>query len=153
MKIYMIGANEINKRDVSLIRAAVEEVFSSFVTTRQLIPINFGISGYDHDPNALFDILEVRRWASTLYQEFPFIFSIVTPDTLRWLFPSVGDIQVMKRTETQTQVEFRPGAKEQLVNEMMNAQNVLFQRLASTQDEFDLLSTQGHERMMAAIVG
>ena len=78
MQIYFVGANDINKRDISLIHGVVKDVLSFFATTGQLVPIDLGISGYDHDPRALFDIPEVRQWASTLYQELPFILSIVT---------------------------------------------------------------------------
>jgi len=153
MKIYMVGADEITQCDISLVSQAILESLKGFAESRSLTPVNFGISAYDADPRALFDIPEVRKWAAKLYASFPFIFSLVTLDSLHWLFLAVADITVIERTATQTKCEFKPGAKEKLITDMLDAQNVLFQKLASTQQEFDQLSEQAHRRMLSALRG
>jgi hypothetical protein len=152
MKILLVSRKEIANCDIELIYNAFLEEVRVFIRTRDFTPLSFRVSGYDADTRALFDIPEVRNWATELYRRMPVIFSVVAPGTLHWLFAAVAEIEITERTSTQTNYTFLPDAKKKLLEAMFAAQNELFQKLAATQQEFDRISDAAHQRILNALV-
>ena len=177
MIIHLISRQEVIEGKTHRIRNAVVDCIDGFKSSRNLVPIYFGIDGYDDDPRGLFEIPEVRAWCMRLYREVPFIFSLLDSDTIAWFFSCVADIEIVGRTteapqgwlkellsrsspserggltdyfSAVTQIRYGPGVSK-LIDEIWEGGGKLLQSLASTQDEFDRLAEEIGSRIRKGI--
>jgi len=168
MIIHLISRQEVIEGNTGRIKIAVDDSLREFRSSRNLIPIHFGIDGYDDDPRGLFDIPEIRSWCKQLYHEVPFLFSLLDSETMAWFFPCVADIEIIDRTTKEpdewvkkllsrlspgerkgltdyfsaaTQIRYGPGTSN-LVDEIWENGGKLIQSLASSQAEFDRLAEE-----------
>ena len=177
MIIHQIGREEVIEGNIARIKSAVENSLREFKSSRNLIPIYFGIDGYDDDPRGLFDIPEVRSWCKQLYHEVPFLFSLLDSETIAWFFPSVADIEITGRAtkapqewlkkplsrlspdeqkgltdyfSSATQIRYGSGTSK-LVDEIWENGGKLLQSLASSQAESDRLAEEIGTRIRKGI--
>ncbi len=133
----MLGIDEIRTRNCSTIEREVDRVISEYRDgERPLRLIRFGISGYDNDPRALFDIPEVRSWCGALYQKLPFVFSILDTATIDWVFPAVAEIEVISRKVGNVQFTYRPSSHA-LLAEIERVGRIFFNQLTKSEMEIE----------------
>lgn len=140
---YLIGQQEVMAGDVTFIGRAIVDALDKFKTTRELVPVCFGIGEYDSDPRELFEIPEVRDWCKKLYNLCPFVFCVLDAATIGWFFPAVAGAQVVGRDTTSkiVQVKYGPDASK-LIDEIWANGKKLTQLLAESQAEFDRLAEE-----------
>lgn len=105
--IGMITSQEIENSDFSRVTHAVDRCINAYKEKRELELITFGISGYENDNRALFDIPEVRKWSKAMYQAEPCVLDLLHPSSLTWLLPCIADIEIVNRTGNSTGWRFR----------------------------------------------
>ena len=98
MKICTVSKDEVNAKDLTLIRRAIEEeldtlkqVFSEEIPEDQLsayagkvssaTSIKLTIHGYDADPKPLWAFPETREWAWQLLKKMPFSIAFLEPQS------------------------------------------------------------------------
>ena len=177
MIIHRISHQEVIEGNTSRIKSAVEDSLREFRSSRNLIPIYFGIDGYDDDPRGLFDISEVRSWCKQLYHEVPFLLSLLNSETIAWFFPCVADIEIIGSTTKEpeewvkklssrlnlgeqkgltdyfsaaTQIRYSPEVSK-LVDQIWENSGKLLQLLALSQAEFDRLAKEIGTRIRKGI--
>ena len=150
--IGMITSQEIENSDFSRVTDVIQQVIDTYKETRQLGLIAFGISGYENDNRALFDIPEVRKWSKAMYQAAPYALDLLHPSTLKWLLPCVADIEVVNRTGNTTGWRFREDTREAFITQSVNIRMKLCNHLAASQHEFDELADAAFERFKSAIL-
>jgi len=148
----MISPQEIENNDFSKVILACKACIDVYKEKRELGLIAFGISGYENDNRALFDIPEVRKWSKAMYQAMPCVLDLVAPSTLSWLLPCVADIEISNRTDNSTGWKFREDTREAFGEHSVNVRMKLCNDLAESQQEFDELSKTTFERFKNAII-
>ena len=149
--IHMIGADEILAKKIDRILAEFLETPEIWKATKKLQLIHFGISAYDNDPRALLDIPEVRDWAKHLHSECPYILSVIDADTLRWFLPCVAEIEIVARSSGATNWRLKSEATGPFMDSLQKATHRFYSLLASTQEEYDELTTEFFTRLNFAV--
>jgi hypothetical protein len=150
--IGMITSQEIENSDFSRVTHAVDRCINAYKEKRELELITFGISGYENDNRALFDIPEVRKWSKAMYQAEPCVLDLLHPSSLTWLLPCIADIEIVNRTGNSTGWRFREDTREAFITQSVNMRMELCKYLAANQHEFDDLADAAFERFKSAIV-
>jgi hypothetical protein len=144
---YLVGISEINSKDTSLIKGAVMECLSDCtVKGGEFVPLHFGISAFDDDSRALFDIPEVRAWAEQLYIVCPFILAIVDSPTMKWLVPCIADIEIIERKKKATSWKMNPKTEEQFIAHVLHARDTVFKSIAKSEEEHVRLCAEHTQR-------
>jgi hypothetical protein len=147
----MITLQEIENSDFLRVAQAVKTCIDLYKEKRELELIAFGISGYENDSRALFDIPVVRKWSKAMYEAVPYVLDLLDPSTLSWLLPSIADIEILNPTGTTTGWRFREDTREAFIKQSVNIRMKLCNYLAANQQEFDELSDAAFARFKTAI--
>lgn len=149
--IGMITSQEIENSDFLRVTQAVTRSIDLYKEKSELELIAFGISGYENDSRALFDIPDVRKWSKAMYQAVPYVLDLLDPSTLSWLLPSIADIEILNRTGSTTGWRFREDTREAFIKHSVNIRMKLCNHLAANQQEFDELADAAFARFKSAI--
>jgi hypothetical protein len=150
--IGMITSQEIENSDFLRVIQASERCVDLYKEKRELELIAFGISGYENDSRALFDIPDVRKWAKAMYEAVPFVLDLVDPSTLSWLLPSIAAIEILNRTDNTTDWRFREDTRKAFIEHSVNVRIKLCNYLAANKHEFDELADAAFERFKSSIL-
>jgi hypothetical protein len=148
-ELYLVSKAEIDASDPSLVKSAVMGLLGRWMATDEFAPIHLGVSGFDDDPRALYEISEVRKWAKALLADCNFTLAVVDGRTMKWLVPCLADIEIVGRESGRTAWRIVPETEEQFLGEVIHAREVVYRRLAKSDQEYDRLCSEHTDRYNA----
>jgi hypothetical protein len=147
---YLVGISEINSKDTSLIEgAAMDCLYDYAMKAGEFVPVTFGISAFDNDPRALYDIPEVRAWANQLHATCPTILAVVDAQTMQWLIPCIADIEITERKGNATSWRINPKTEKQFIAHVLQVRNTTFKKIAKSEEEYIRLCAEHTQRYNA----
>ena len=171
MTVFMVDGEASDRSKTEFVLRAMTAALKAFKGDRNLVPVRFGVSGYDRDSRALWQIPDVRRWCRELYSEVPSVFLLLHPATIEWFFLCVAEVElieveqkepvgplgefyaqltpeekgIFKQTRPSLfltgQVRLGPSA-DSLIQELYDQGTSMLERIASSQEEYDRLTSE-----------
>jgi hypothetical protein len=138
-----ISRAEIANQDISAASAAIQQCLERFSQTREIVPIELLLDGYEDRSYPFFLIAEVRAWAEKL-AACRYLFSVITETTIAWLFPCLVPLEMDIGTQATDEqaVSFDPEDFEKLRRIIYQNGASFLATIAKDQAEFDRLALE-----------